>query len=124
MSASAMAKHEKHCTANPDRVCRICDSAIKIKPLIEKFKNSYTVEIRKDAYDNDYTPNIHFFSERIINWKEKEITIEDIKKEVDNCPNCTLAIVRQAFPDSIIYYEDYKKDLADALRNINEENLY
>ncbi|MCK5346673.1 MAG: hypothetical protein KAR20_24855, partial [Candidatus Heimdallarchaeota archaeon] len=41
--------HEKHCTANPDRECRLCDNQ-SIKPIIEKYqKYFYLRKLKKPA---------------------------------------------------------------------------
>jgi hypothetical protein len=107
LSKGAMLKHEKHCTANPNRECRICGRKEGLKELIERFKQTYTTT-SVDNYDELLQNN---FEERKIIWKEKEITLQDVKDSVDDCPNCTLAIIRQAFPQQIIEYPNYKEEL-------------
>ena len=69
--------HEKYCTANPDRECRLCDNK-SIKPIIEKYQKLFTV------HPMNY----------VVKFK-KEFTLKDIINELDYiCPNCIFAIIR------------------------------
>ena len=69
--------HEKHCTANPDRECRLCDNK-SIKPIIEKYQKFFTV--------HPMNCMVKF---------KKEFTLKNIIDELDYiCPNCIFAIIR------------------------------
>lgn len=81
----SMEKHEKYCTLNPDRICRLCGE-LDIKPLIEKCKSLPITEN----------------------------TVSEILDECDCCPNCTLAVLRciDAFNENNIHIKfDYRKEL-------------
>jgi len=61
-----LTKHERHCTGNPNRECRLCDNA-PIAPIIEKYNSKLS----------------------------SEFTLQTIIDELDyECPNCILAIIR------------------------------
>ena len=108
-SLRSLKVHEKHCTANPDRECRLCDNK-SIKPIIEKYKKLFTVHPMNYA--------VRF---------KKKFTLKDIINELDyRCPNCILAIIRclglnRYYMKGKIEYFDYKKELEDWWEAINEE---
>ena len=108
-------KHEKHCTKNPDRYCRLCDrleggQQNDIKKLIKKYKNTF--EIKE-------TEGLDFTSIKV-NWKDKPVTLDDILKET-NCPACTLAILRLVFTPFHIFEMkfNYKEALDNVWHDIN-----
>lgn len=76
-SPSAMLRHEKGCTANPNRVCSMhykvtggC-GPLPLKTLLEVFMNP---ALGKD-------------------WQER---MKRLRDEADNCPACILATIRQS----------------------------
>lgn len=93
--------HEKHCTANPDRECRLCDNK-SIKPIIEKYRGYFHV--------HEMTYDVAF---------KKKFTLKDIINELDyRCPNCILAIIRclglnRYYFKGKFEYFDYKEELGD-----------
>ena len=46
--------HEKHCTANPDRECRLCDNP-SVKEIIEKYQRLFEVVIKQVEYGESVT---------------------------------------------------------------------
>ena len=83
-----MEKHEQGCTLNPNRKCKLCERTAEleeiiipdIKPLINKFKK--IAEEKTVAHDG---------------WIEQSPTdVKIISDEVNGCPNCILAIIRQS----------------------------
>ena len=100
--------HEKHCTANPNRECRLCDNQ-SIMPIIEKYSKYYYLEIE---------PLKVIFL--------KEFTLRDLVNELDYvCPNCILALIRclglNRWYMEKKYKFDYKKALAYWWSVANEE---
>lgn len=111
-SLRPLTEHEKHCTANPDRYCRLCNTKRDIKSIIEKVRASITIQ--------------HDPSGNSINNITSTMTIGDIWNLLDeNCPACMLAILRQSTkgfgysPFHNVF--DYKKELAEWWENINSE---
>jgi len=116
LSASNISKHEKHCTANPERVCRLCEGR-EIKPFIEALKKRF--KIIESPIDD--LPNIIKFK---IKWIGKKIILDEILNYTEACPNCTLAILRQTKLNYQIFgfNYDYQKELAEWWKEIaNEE---
>ena len=101
--------HEKHCTANPDRSCRLCKRE-SIREIIDKYKKCF--------YTRKKTTR-HFLQEEQLQVVYlKKFTLDDIQAHLEeNCPNCTLTIIRclglnrYYFKDKFKY--DYKQTLED-----------
>lgn len=81
-SLRSLTEHEKHCTGNPNRECRL-DGCMNydLNPIIEKFKSQYKTE-----------NNSEFGFQEVI----KHPKMIEIRKSVNNCPNCILTILKCA----------------------------
>lgn len=81
--------HEKHCTANLDRECRTCGhhDRDEYERLITHF-NSY--------YDFDYGDG-------------RLPDIKEVIASVDNCPQCTLTVLRGLKDTYLFAFFNYKK---------------
>lgn len=116
----SLAEHEKHCTANPDRQCRLCaeEGNPPIRPIIDKYKGFFRLEKAKDDWGLD-TIKVIFI---------KDFTLDDIQKKLNcKCPNCTLSIIR-CLRLNRYYFEkkfefDYKKELESWWKKVEEEQL-
>jgi len=117
LSASHISRHEKSCTANPDRECRLCKENRDIKSFIKQLKTRFEI---KDIHSVDEFGEV---INRKIEWKGKKITLDEIIDFTEGCPNCTLAILRQTKLNYQIFgfKYDYKKELADYWAEINKE---
>ena len=62
-------EHEKHCTMNVNRACRLCDRKENLQELVNKYLSITNTEFKK---------------------------VEDIMDDVDGCPICCLTIIRLA----------------------------
>lgn len=128
LSAYHSSKHEKGCTNNPDRVCKMCQngagSIFNIREIVAEYKKRFTLElIEKEEYEGSSTIIKDFKA----TWIGNPITIEEVRKRVDGCPNCMLAIIRQC-KFSYHYFEDmgfgefdYKKEMEQSFR---ERHIY
>ena len=111
--------HERHCTANPDRECRLCER-LSIRGIIDKYKKYfYTRETRKRLFEG-------WESSNIIPVFKKKFTLTNIIGELDCvCPNCILAIIRCLGLNRYYFKEKFKFDYKEALENwwktVNEE---
>jgi len=100
-----METHEKHCTMNPNRECRLCVLAgtlNDIKVLIEKYKPLRTQITLSGGF---------FLSEE---------HLKSLDSDLDGiCPNCRLSILRQLE----VYDQnwDYKKAFDETMKEINSE---
>ncbi len=113
LSAWSMAKHEKHCTANPNRECRLCKNNPDIKTFIEELKSRF--EVKETTNDNGFT-------EQKVIWKGKEITMNEIEAFTDSCPMCTFAILRQTKLNYSVFKfnYDFEKKLSEWWAEVNE----
>lgn len=121
LSAGAMSVHEKHCTANPNRECRLCG-----KKDIADVVNKFTVRFRLHPNElNDiFTEDFVLGHEYKIEWLGEPVTMKEIRDEVDDCPNCILAVLRQTgFNKHYFEFEkfDYQQELKDAMAEKNRE---
>jgi hypothetical protein len=80
-----MAKHEKHCTANPDRECKMCGCKGAYKEAIEQLRKRYNIVEVKDSPD---------FDSLKVEWTGLPVTLEEILNITDGCPACALSIIR------------------------------
>lgn len=89
-SKSAMARHEQHCTMNPQRTCGLCAHD---QDLVQKH-----IEVLKAAYG---------------------VGLEELRRVSGGCPVCMLAAIRQwkkdheGEMDSHWDNWDYRKAMAD-----------
>jgi hypothetical protein len=92
-SAGHMSTHEKHCTLNPNRSCRMCDSNTPIPNHLLALK--ITSGLVKDPIKGHHEDRESMSVE----------VLEQVRQSVDGCPACILAIIRQSnqFPDNWSY---------------------
>jgi hypothetical protein len=76
--AGAMKSHEKHCTMNPERSCRMCDKTgghgFDVSELLAMLPSP---------------------AESIANINEINEAIKKLQVKVEHCPACVLAAIRQ-----------------------------
>ena len=83
---SRISIHEKHCTKNPGRECRLCGR----KDIKILFPN-YTFEIPKEFYSDEHSMP----GENVIKLEEMlKKNMDRLREEVDECPNCILTVIR------------------------------
>lgn len=71
-SAYHIRVHEASCTANPERVCRMCEFKSPLSAMISILRQPGTTTA---------------------DWKQKMIAV---REEAENCPACILAAIRQS----------------------------
>lgn len=100
-----MLKHERGCTANPDRVCGICDRiGINAAPLAELI--AFVRQAGKSEYDEH---SDHY-------WLSVDAeAFAQLKQKADECPCCILAALRQTKAEvkggALLF--DFKKELKE-----------
>jgi hypothetical protein len=85
-SAGHMKSHEKHCTMNPERACRMC-AVVGVSP-------SPMTELLAMLPEPEWHPDDLGF-ETFVNIKEINEAIDALQEKVRDCPACTLAAIRQ-----------------------------
>jgi len=121
MTKSACEKHEKHCTLNQDRNCRLCDignTYTDIRELCDEYEKRFVlVEYEgKEGFFGDKTTIVPIYN--------KPFTLQNIKDDCEGCPNCILTAIR-CLGLSFWYFRgkfkyDYRKDLADFWKEIGD----
>jgi len=108
LSAGHMSNHEKSCTLNINRICKVCNlldnEKLELQPIIDKHIALYT----QSDYLKPYNGHL-------------------ILEDCNGCPACTLAVIRQVykqtksrnFYSSIIF--DFKKEMQSIFNDINSD---
>lgn len=113
-AAWAMKRHEKYCTMNPNRECRMCALIGELPESIEKLKSVLpemkTVENSWGCID-------------ILNEDEIREAVKKLRNKADNCPACVLATIRQKGIYVNVTGFDYKKEIAGFWADYNAEQL-
>lgn len=100
-----MLKHERGCTANPNRVCGVCDRVgLDSAPLTE------LIELVRQSGKSEYNE----YLDR--NWLRLDAAaFAQLKEKAGECPCCILAAIRQAHAEvaggALLF--DFKKELKD-----------
>ena len=98
--------HEKHCTLNPNRQCRMCEVADipqqSVNELIEKFKSVVDKQSLESFINDD------------------KKALEELREITEGCPACMLAVIRQ-YPDAIVAF-DFKEESKSFWRNMNDRH--
>ena len=80
-----MERHEKHCTMNPNRICRYCKiMEVEQQKMDELLALLTKPEMVKNEYGVYYKPIIDIESE-----------IEALRDITSNCPMCMFSAIRQ-----------------------------
>ena len=119
LSAGSMSKHEKHCTANPDRECRLCGNSINVGEVAKKLSSRFKLVDHPEE-------NIHKFITIKVEWIGEKITMDELDDLSECCPICKLAIMRQSklthwvFSDTELRFH-YLEELKDFWADKNRE---
>lgn len=103
-----MTVHERYCTRNPNRGCRLCARAGWEPTRPDKFKHLMP-DIEDYAQDAD--PDGRWRKSYQNYEKDMAEILAQIQKEVD-CPACVLAILRQSGVPLWAWNYDFKSALA------------
>jgi hypothetical protein len=100
-SLRPLRKHEKYCTGNPNRECQLCNNCCDINKIVAELIKENLIINESDSYGVE----------------QLTCDINEIKNRTGDCPNCTLAVIRQLqklytgrfYLKYFEYVEDYKK---------------
>lgn len=88
----------------------MCDCS-DLTPLLEKYRDRFKIE----EEEGELGITLNWI------WTHGEVTIEDIQDDVEGCPACTLAILRQTrideWPSPIRF--DYQKARKEWWKDVN-----
>lgn len=120
LQAHSMAKHEKHCTLNPDRDCRVCGllggsvrlGAERMAELVAILPANVPYE--GDNYGNP-SPKYSAFCDAL------RAATPALRTETWNCPACIMAAIRQAgIPVPMVEF-DFKGEMQSIFNDINAQ---
>ena len=104
-SGGHMARHERRCTANPNRSCGVCDKGgMSPEPLSKLVEFAKLKAIRHPSMSDDLPDSF------VID----KAGLEELRKLADGCPVCMFAALRQ----SNVFVEDNAFDLKAELRSV------
>ena len=97
-SSGHMATHEKHCTMNPNRICRMCAMFDFDQPDLAELIASLP---NPEKYCEEHTVTLEFGkSYSVISFPGLEKAVEKamskLREKTQNCPACIMAALRQA----------------------------
>lgn len=113
LSASAMTRHEAHCTLNPARNCRVCTlvnggyqvgaermaELVVLLPDPSAFLAQSAYDCRcKDCriyFDDSFVPNVECTNEHKRLLAALQSAMPKLREETDDCPACIMAALRQ-----------------------------
>lgn len=98
LAASHIRNHEARCTNNPNRYCGACERQ-SIVEVVADLKARFTLADNPNAFDS---ADPEWFAkegvnteEKLVTWIGEPVTLQEVRDLADNCPACTLAILRQ-----------------------------
>ena len=116
LSAGGMRNHEKHCTKNPDRACKVCSL---IGGFTQPINELIAILPSSAEYHADYSNNDLY-------WKlytDTEAAMPKLREAADNCPACIMAALRQAnIPVPMVESFDFKSEMQTIFAEIASEN--
>ena len=122
LSAAAMSRHEKHCTLNPSRECRVCKMSTIADGRDSTFKSKTVAELkmllpaRETLISKEFPGSGHFCDST----GTLEAAIPLLREAAGNCPACMLAAIRQAgIPVPICEGFDFTAEMKEIWNCIN-----
>lgn len=102
-SSFSIKTHEKHCTLNPKRICRMCNA---MQEGQSEMKDLIALVPKPDS--TQVCPSLNVSAE--------------LRDKANDCPICILAAIRQAeIPVHYFSGFDFKKECSEQWAQINEE---
>lgn len=123
LQAHAMAKHEKHCTLNPARDCRVCGLLGGITHVGAE-RMAMLVSMLPDPSEflaTNWGDVMVAAQEKLV--LDLAIAMPKLREEVENCPACILAALRQKkIPVPMVDGFDFKKEMQAIFSDLNSNN--
>lgn len=125
LSADAMAKHEAHCTMNPDRNCRVC-TLINGGYTVGRERMAELVALLPDSTAYNTGDGIYFGNDNDDGNEAYKLAravaavLPKLREEVEDCPACILAALRQAkIPVPMVEGFDFKAEMRGVFDGCN-----
>jgi hypothetical protein len=120
LSKSAMERHEKHCTLNPERSCRVCNlvqggsHGLPMSELVALLPDSKPYHTAAPFDDKEHQ-ELH---------AALEVALPALREAVSGCPACIMAALRQAnIPVPMAESFDFNKEMKSIFDDLNEERF-
>ena len=119
-SKGHIAKHEKSCTMNPNRICRVCKMVQgKQKPIAKL--TAFFAGIKPDLSPCENLPPATYSSGMIDKVNQG---VKELREFCDNCPACIMAALRQSkIPVPMVSEFNWGKEMQSIWDEINQERL-
>jgi hypothetical protein len=121
-SAFHMEKHEKGCTLNPHRKCRMCDFVAGIqKPIAELIVLLPNPDDFKEEVRDSITGEFLYTS---FNVPDEPISkgLQALREATDNCPACIMAAIRQrGIPVPAVMGFNFTQECKDVWAQVNDD---
>jgi len=115
LSAGGMRNHEKHCTKNPDRACKVCSL---IGGYTATMNELIAILPSSAAYHADYSNNDLYRKLYV----ETEEAMPKLREATDNCPACIMAALRQAnIPVPMVESFNFTTEMKTIFKEVAEE---
>ena len=124
-SAPAMGRHERHCTLNPNRVCRVCKMSREgfVRGEADQPDLKTMIAILPDPgkyiIEDEHGQRTYLGLGAAV-----ELVIPALREAAQNCPACIMAALRQRkIPVPMVESFDYKNEMEAVWAAVNEEQM-
>ena len=91
-SLKSVKDHEKHCTNNLDRDCKLCKEKYNYREIIDKLKQRFVFMETTKVNEDDF--GVGEFIDVSISWVTDKISGKEVLDLVNGCPICALTIIK------------------------------
>ena len=121
LTKNSMELHEKHCTLNPNRECRVCGNKTMVNKEDVEFIKKNRVSFQEIKGEIGST----VIGSTVIGIEKLKEAVGYLKKK-HNCPMCIFSILRQALSREELHWADFqlKDEMEKYFEKENEENRY
>lgn len=112
-SASAMSRHEKHCTLNPNRECRVCQY------MTETYTGTPVSELLK-ILPKQLPSDVNWTHDEWYRFYDAvDEAMPKLREAAGNCPACILAALRQSGAGTSSGGFDFRKEMEAVWSDVN-----
>ena len=117
LSSGHMRKHERHCTKNPERICRMCKTlGVEQRPIADL--TAILPDPAEYATEDEW--GWSGYNDRL--FTDTDAVMPKLKDLVSDCPMCVMAALRQkGIPVNKVKSFDYKKEITGIWKMIKDE---
>jgi uncharacterized Zn-finger protein len=119
LSSGHMKRHERHCTKNPERECRMCDVlGVEQQPITN------LMAVLPDPSEYVFDDEWGYGGYREDLFTATDAVMPKLKDLASECPMCIMAALRQkGIPVNRVNSFDYKKEVAEIWETVREKEM-